>query len=156
MTEQVRAALTGLLIFSGSVWLGGMITVIVLTRVANRVLARAERIEFFRVFGRMYGAVTTVALAVAYGTGAALLWGRPWGGVLIATVVVAAAVVLATAVGVVQARRISRLRAAAVARPDDEQLATGVRRAAVRAAALRGLIGVVSFALLGLGVVLGA
>jgi hypothetical protein len=73
--------------------------------------------------------------------------------VLIATVVVAAAVVLATAAGVVQGRRIGRLRAAAVERPDDERLATSVRHAAVRAAALRGLIGLLSFALLALGVV---
>jgi len=111
-------------------------------------------IRLFRRFGRAFGTVTTAALALAYGAGAALLWGRRWDGLLIATVAVAAVLVLATAIGVMQARRLGRLRAGGVARPDDERVAAGVRRAAVRAAALRAFIALSSVALLALGVVL--
>jgi hypothetical protein len=156
LTELVHEVLIGLLIVGAAIWIGGMVTVFVLSRVAHRILPAAERVRLFRAFGRIFGMVTTAALVLAYGTGIALLWGRPWDGWLIAAVAVAAAVLVATAVGVVQARRMGRLRADALTHPNDERLVAGVRRAAVRAAGLRGLIALFSFVLLALGVVLGA
>jgi hypothetical protein len=48
----------------------------------------------------------------------------------------------------------TRLRRSALDRPGDHTLATRVRRGAIRAGVLRSLIGVLSLALLALGVVI--
>jgi hypothetical protein len=70
---------------------------------------------------------------------------------VLAALLVAAGLVLVTAAGVVQARRLSRLRARAVG---DEALAAQVRRRAGQAGMLRGAIGLLSVALLALAAVL--
>lgn len=156
MTE----ALTGLLIFAAAVWVGGFAAIGVVARVATRTLAPDARVSFFRGLGRSYGIVGSTALALAYGTGAALVYGRPWDGWLTATAVVATALVAVTAVGVVQARRMSRLRRRALQEaPDtgmDAATAGRVRRGARSAGVLRSLIGALSLALLALGVLLGS
>jgi len=154
MSDTTTAAVTGLLIFAGSIWVGGLVAIVVVARVAAGTLPPDARVAFFRGLGRSYGVVGTAALAVAYGSGAALVYGRAWDAQLTATAVVATALVAATAVGVVQARRMTRLRHEALG-SDDIQKAAAVRRGAVRAGALRALIGALSFALLALGVVLG-
>jgi hypothetical protein len=66
-------------------------------------------------------------------------------------VLVAAALVLALAVGVVQARRMTRLRRAALAEPERPELAEQVARGAQRATVLRAAIGLLSLALIALG-----
>lgn len=152
MSHTAVAALTGLLIFGTAVWIGGQVALVAVARVATRTLPGPARIAFFRSLGRVYGIVGTVALALAYGTGAALLYGRPCTGPLIATVALAVALALVTGIGMVQARRMGRLRRRAVEGVGDEALAARVRRGAVRAGLLRGLIVVLSFALLALGV----
>lgn len=108
----------------------------------------------FRGLGRSFGITGTAALALAYGTGA-LVCGRPWDGRLTATAVLAAALVAATVVGIAQARRTSRLRRRALDQPGDPESAGWIRRSAGRAGALRALIGLLSFAPLALGVLLG-
>jgi hypothetical protein len=155
MSHAAAAALTGLLIVGAAVWIGGQVALVVVARVATRTLPRPARIAFFRLLGRVYAVVGTAALVLAYGTGAALLYGRPWTGALIATVAVAVALAVVTGIGMVQARRMGRLRRRAVESAGDEALAARVRRGAVRAGVLRGLIVVLSFALLALGVLLG-
>jgi hypothetical protein len=62
--------------------------------------------------------------------------------------------VAALAVGVAQARRMTRIRAAALAAPDDRQLTSRVRRGAHVATLLRAAIGVLSLALIALGALL--
>jgi hypothetical protein len=64
---------------------------------------------------------------------------------------VAAVLLLSLAVGVVQARRMTRLRAAALASAQDPRLSAGVRRGARAAAALRGTIGLLTLTLIALG-----
>ncbi|CCG05673.1 hypothetical protein [Blastococcus saxobsidens] len=155
MPDAVTLALTWLLILAAAVWVGGLVAIFVVARVASRTLQPAARVSFFRALGRAYGIVGTVALAIAYGTGAALLVGRPWDALLVATVIVAAVLVVTTTAGVVQARRMRRLRQRVLAQPDDPVLAAGVRRGAVRAAGLRGLLALLSLALLTLAVLLG-
>jgi len=155
MSEATAAALTGVLITAAAVWVGGLVAIAVVARVAGRALEPAARVSFFRGLGRSYGVVGTGALAVAYGTGASLVYGRSWDGRLTATAVVATALVVVTGLGIAQARRMSRLRRLALDQPDDRELVDRVRRGARRAGALRALIALLSFALLALGVLLG-
>jgi uncharacterized membrane protein len=144
--------LTGLLILATSVWLGGLVTIAIVARVAARALDPAARVALFRGLGRSYGFVGTAALVVAYGTGAALMRGHPWDLARIAAALVAVALAATLGVGIVQARRMTRLRRRALDEPGDTVLAMRVRRGALRAAMLRGLIAVLSLSLLALGV----
>lgn len=153
MAATTRATLTGLLVFGTSVWVGGLIAIAVVARVASVTLEPAARVVFFRGLGRGYGIIGTTALALAYGTGAALLYGRDWSAEVIAAVVIAAALAVTLAVGVAQARRMTHLRSRLLAAADDA-VADQVRRGAARAEALRGLIALLSLGLLGLGVAL--
>jgi hypothetical protein len=156
MSEATAAALTGVLITATAVWVGGLVAIAVVARVADRILEPAARVSFFRGLGRSYGIVGTGALAVAYGTGASLVYGRSWDGQMIATAVVATALVVVTGTGIAQARRMSRLRRLTLDQPDDRELVDRVRRGAGRAGVLRALIALLSLALLALGVLLGA
>jgi len=70
----------------------------------------------------------------------------------VAAAVVAVALAATLGMGMVQARRMTQLRRRALEQPRDTALATRVRRGAVRAEVLRGLIGVLSLTLLALGV----
>ena len=146
MSHGVVAALAAVLILATAVWVGGFAAIAVVARVAGRSLGRAERIAFFRALGRTYGVVGGVALALALGTGAFLVHGRPWDAVL-----VAAALVAVLAAGVAQARRMTRLRRGALDRPDDAARAARVRRGARDAGVLRASIGVLTLALVALG-----
>lgn len=154
MPDAVRATLGVVLVLAAAVWVGGLVTLVVVTRVARRTVGPAERVAFFRQLGRVYLIVGGLALALALASGAGLLLGRPWNGLLIATAAGAAALVATTVVGVIQARQMTRLRASAVQRPDDAVIAARVHRGAYVAGVLRALIGVLSLALLALGVVL--
>ena len=146
--------LTGILVLATSLWVGGLFAIAIVARVASHTLDPGARVAFFRALGRSYGIVGTTALVLAYVTGAALLRNHPWDPTMTATVVVAAALALTLWVGVVQARRMTRLRRRALDRPDDTDLATRIHRGALGAHTLRGLIGVLSLALLALGVLL--
>ncbi len=155
MSDSAAAAVTGLLITATAVWVGGLVAIAVVARVASRTLEPAARVSFFRGLGRSYGIVGTIALAVVYGTGASLVYGRSWDGRLTATAIVATALVVVTGIGIAQARRMSRLRRLALDQSDDRELVNRVRGGAARAGALRALIALLSFALLALGVLLG-
>ncbi len=129
MSHGVEVALACVLLIATSVWFGGFVAIGVVARVTFRTLGPGDRVAFFRALGRMYGIVGTAALVVAIGTGAALVAYRPWDGTT-ATVVLTAALVAALAFGVLQARRMTRLRRDALASPDDAQLAARARRGA--------------------------
>lgn len=154
MPDLVRATLSGVLVLAAAVWVGGFVTLVVVARVARQTVGPAERVAFFRRLGRGYAVVAGPALAVALASGASLLYDHRWDGMLVATLIVAAALVAATLVGVAQARQMTRLRRGAVQRSDDAALAGRVRRGARTAGILRALIGALSIALLALGVVL--
>lgn len=155
MADPTTATLTGLLIFGASVWVGGLIAIAIVARVATGTMDPPVRVAFFRDLGRAYGVAGTAALALSYGSAAALLDGRAWSGTLIAAVVVAAVLAATLAVGVAQARRMTRLRRRSLEVPDDAHLAAFVRRGSALAHALRGLIALLSLALMALGVALG-
>lgn len=143
-------------LLAGSVWLGGFITIMVVTRVARRRLDPPVQVDFFRALGRSYGVVSSLALVVALAGGGILLAGREWDRLALIAVGLVAALVISTGVGVVQARGMTRVRQAAVHEPADYALAARVRRGSVRAAALRAGIGVLSIGLLVVAVALAA
>lgn len=153
-SSATNGVLTGLLIVSTSVWVGGLFAIAIVARVASRTLDTAGRVSFFRALGRSYGIVGTAALVLAYATGAALLRDHGWDPALTAAVVLGAALAVTLGAGIVQARRMTWLRRTALDRADDTALAARVHRGAVSAHVLRGLIGVLSLALLALGVLM--
>lgn len=156
MSEVVETALAGVLVFATAVWIGGYVAIVVVAWAARRALRSAQRVTFFRELGRAYGVVGGCALVLALGTGASLVYGRPWGGVLTAAVVVAAVLVASVVAGVAQAKGMTRLRRRALRDPDDMLLDGRVRRGARRAGVLRAMIGALSLALLALGVLMAA
>jgi uncharacterized membrane protein len=135
----VRAALVAIELLAASVWVGGLVAIAVVARCAREQLEPAARVGFFRSLGRRYLRVGGTALVVAYAAGALLLRGGGWTDLDSAIVAAAAALVAVTLAGVVQARALTRLRAALLA--GDPRLDAGyVARRARRAGALRGLI----------------
>lgn len=136
------------LVVATSIWVGGYVTIAVVARTASRTLDSASRVAFFRDLGRGYFWVGTPALLVALIAAAVLARDVEHGGLYVTAVVVAAVLVVAFAIAVVQARRMTRLR---MRLADDPALAEQVRRGAVAAGALRGLLGVLSLVLVVLG-----
>ena len=106
------------------------------------------QVAFFRALGRRYIVVGAPALAVALAAGGVLLAERPTDATTVAAVVMAAMLVLVTAVGVALARSMTRLRARALTAIGDEAFISRLRRGAIVAALLRMAIGVLSVALL--------
>ena len=134
---------------ASAIWIGGLVAIFVVARVASATLDQAQRISFFRALGRSYGIVGGVALLVALTGGAILLDGHPWDGLLIATAIVAGALMVATVAGIAQARAMTRLRRRALSGPT--LLREQVHRGAIIAAALRGAIGLLTLTLVVLG-----
>ena len=139
-----------MLVLATAVWIGGLVAIFVVARVADATLAAAERVAFFRGLGRAYGLADGVALA----SGAVLASRYRWDGDLAANLVVAAGLVAATAAGVAQARQMTWLRRDALRDPGSAELAAKVRRGARNATVLRATIAALSLALLGLGIVI--
>lgn len=151
MSDTTHAVLLGVLTLASCIWVGGYVAIAVVARAASRTLDAAHRVAFFRALGRSYLLVGTPALLVAIGSGAGLASEHAWDGMLDAVVVVAAALMLVLSVGVAQARRMTRLRAAALADPSDAELPRRVRQGARAAAVLRAAIGLLSLTLIALG-----
>lgn len=148
----VQGVVLGVLLVSSAVWLGGWVALVVVSRSTSATLDRAARVAFFRHFGRRWGIVSTVALLLAYATGGMFLFATTWDSVSTWLVVLAVTLLVILGPGVLQARRMSRLRRAALAAPADEQLASRVRSSRRAAVALRGGIGLLSLAMLVLAV----
>lgn len=152
MTSVAAATpLVALNILATSIWVGGLVAIFVVARAASTTLEPTQRIAFFRAFGRAYGIVGSAALLLAFGTGAILLGGHPWDGLLVTALLLAAALLAATFAGMAQARGMSRLRSQALETP---ALAERVRIEARIAAGLRGAIAVLTLALLVVGAAL--
>jgi uncharacterized membrane protein len=139
---------------AASIWVGGLVAMFVVARAASATLYPAARVAFFRALGRRYGIVGSTALLVALATGALLLRGHPWDGLLIATAIVAGALLVAAVVGMAQARAMTRLRREALSGDGGVAIEARVRRGAVLAGALRGAIALFTLALVVLGAAL--
>lgn len=134
-----------------AIWVGGLVAIFVVARVASRTLDPPTRVAFFRGLGQAYGPVGGLALLVALLSGALLVVGRHWDDLLGATVAVAAGLVLVTVAGVLQARAMTRWRQRALSAPGDGELDARVHRGALLADALRATICLLTLALLVLG-----
>jgi uncharacterized membrane protein len=133
-------------LMASSIWVGGLVAIFVVALAASVTLDAPARIEFFRALGRRYGIVGGGALLVAIGSGAGLLADHPWEWRLIVTAVLASNLLLVTATGIWQARRMTRLRRRALCDPRPA-LEESVRRGALAAHMLRGAIGLTTLAL---------
>lgn len=142
--EHVLAAVATL---GAAVWIGGFVAIMVVNRSTRDVLGSADRIALFRVIGRRYLVLATLAAALVVICGGILLAAAPFDGVTVGILAVVAGIVALTIAGVVQARRMGRLRSAAHELPDNTLLADQVRRGAIQARVLRALIGLASLAL---------
>jgi uncharacterized membrane protein len=148
-------ALVTVHLLAATTWVGGFVAIAVVGRVARRTLEPPARIAFFRGLGRAYGVVGGASLLVALGTGFALLPDRS-SGTGIAAIALAAALLAATAAGVRQARRMTRLRRHALEHRDEPGVAERLRRASRSAAVLRSAIGLLTLALVLLAAILAA
>ncbi len=154
LPRPVAASLAAVLVLATAVWIGGLVAIFVVAKVAHATLGPAERVAFFRGLGRAYGLAGGVALTVALASGAVLAATYRWDGQLTASAVVAAGLVGVTVAGVAQARRMTRLRQDALRAPGSPELAAKVRRGARNATVLRAAIATLSLALLALGTVI--
>ena len=146
-----RALLLSVFVVATSIWVGGYVAIGVVARAATTTLDGPGRVAFFRSLGRSYLWVGTPALLVALATGAALLRGHRWDALVAATIATAVLLLVGLAVGVVQARAMTRLRSRSVRQPSDAGLAEQVRTGAHRATALRAVIGLLTIAMVVLG-----
>lgn len=150
-----NAVLIGIELFAASVWIGSLICLAVVSSAARSALDPAAQVTFFRALGRRYGIVGDVALAVAIGVGLAMLWPpSAWGRLQDTAVALAGLVVIVTALGIRQARSMTRLRRRHLEDPGNDELTQRVRRGAKAALMFRGVIGVVSLATLSVVAVL--
>ena len=154
LPQPAETTLTAVLVLATAVWVGGMVAIFVVARVARATLGAAKRVAFFRRLGRAYGLADGAALTVALASGAVLASTRRWDGQLTASTVVAAGLVAATVAGMAQARRMTRLRQDALRTPGSLKLTAKVRRGARNATVLRAAIAALSLALLALGTVI--
>jgi len=127
----VTAPLLVLNLLAGAVWVGSLAALAVVTRTARQTLEPQTQVAFFRALGRRYGVVGTGALVLAIATGAGLLSGRRWSASLTVLVALTAALVLATALGMRQARRVNRLRQRGAAALPQQARRAGLLRAAI-------------------------
>lgn len=154
LPQPAETGLTAVLLLATAVWIGGLVAIFVVARVADATLGAVDRVAFFRGLGRAYGLVGGMALTAALASGAVLGATYRWDGDLAASAVAAAGLATATVAGVVQARRMTRLRQDALRDPGSAEIAAKVRRGARNAAVLRAAIAVLSLAILGLGTVI--
>lgn len=154
-----ESTLAAVLLAAGGMWLGGLLTVPLLATTTSRLVAPAVRAEFFVVFGRRFAMLMGAVLALALLAAGTLVTIRsePLTYGALALVV---ALLVSTAVGIAQARRMSGLRRAAAregAGGEGSAGGRGLRRNAVVANALRAFIGLLSVALMviAIGIVAG-
>ncbi|HRN30279.1 MAG TPA: hypothetical protein PK890_11355, partial [Terrimesophilobacter sp.] len=110
MPEVFDVVLATLLIIAGSIWIGGYVTVVVVSLVSARALEPDARVLFFRRFGAAYFWVSTPALLVALGIGWVFLARLPWSDELTRMAVASVVLVVILIGGIIQARNLTRLR----------------------------------------------
>lgn len=135
-------------LLAASVWVGSMVCLTVVARVARQVLDGPSQVNFFRGVGRRYGILGTVSLLVALSAGLALAWPpSAWSMTIDAAVALAGLLVIATAVGMAQARAMTRLRRRAISVPPEIGVGAAIRRGRMVAGALRSLMAVLTLAI---------
>jgi hypothetical protein len=109
-------------------------------------------VALFRDVGRRYRIVGTASLLVALGASLAIAWPlSDVSGVGAAALVLSGLLIAASVAGMVQARRMTIRRQRLLTDPDDRAAVTVVQHGAAVAGVLRGLIGVLTLAIVVLG-----
>jgi putative copper export protein len=131
-------------LIGAAVWAGGMVMLALAVGAARRTVEGPQRVALFRALGRRFLVAGGAAMVVLIATGTDMAADRldAWGDLtdtgygerLLAKLVVVALVIGLTLFhSVVQGPALSRLRAQALERPDDEELQRLIRRRAARA-----------------------
>lgn len=138
-----RTVLITIELLAASIWIGSMVSLVLVANIAKRVLEPAARIQLFRSVGRTYGIVGFGALIIAIAAGVGLA-GTPsnWSTTITVAVILSGVLVAMTLVGMSQARRMTVVRRRAIASPDDTDAADAVRRGSRTADLIRGAMGV--------------
>lgn len=147
-----RMVLLTVTMLAASVWVGSFVCLIVVSRIALRTLEGPARVALFRGVGRAYGILGTGALVAAIVAGVALAWPlSDADGTVVAIIALAVVLLGLTGAGMAQARRMTRLRRAAIREPDDGAAAHAVARGAAAATVLRTALGVLTLAIVVMG-----
>lgn len=151
MSQSAEAIVLAVFVLATSIWIGGYVAIAVVARAATSELDPPARVAFFRSLGRMYFWVGTPALVVALVTGGVLARHLDKGGLFVTIVVVAAVLLGCFCFAVAQARRMTRLRRSLATEPGNPALSARVASEARAAGILRGVLGLLSIALVVLG-----
>jgi len=150
LSTTAESILLAVLVLATSIWVGGYIAIAVVARSATSTLTPEARVAFFRSLGRLYFWVGTPALIVALVAGGVLARDVTSDGLFVASAVVTGVLLVSFAIAVAQARRMTRLRQRLVNEPTEE-LASQVSRGGRAAGMLRGVLGILSIALVIMG-----
>jgi putative copper resistance protein D len=133
-------AVRALHLIGAAVWAGGLVFLGVAVGAARRTLPEEARVDFFRSLGRRFLLVGGIALLVLIATGSDMAGDRhawdqlgdtSYGKTLLAKLIIVGFVIVLTVLhSFVQGPALSRLRAKAVERPNDEFLRAQIRRRA--------------------------
>jgi putative copper export protein len=139
-------------------WAGGLIMLGIVVGVARRKVPEHARVAFLRAVARRFAVLGGVSLAVLIVTGIDMasdrhVWGdltdTTYGRTLLAKLILVALVVFLTVLhSAVQGPALSRLRAEAVERPDDDELRRRIRAKAARSGVVSLLTVVATLAIL--------
>lgn len=137
-----RTIAISVVLLGGSIWVGSMVCLAVVARVATRVLSTTDRVELFADVGRIYRVLGTTALVAAACAGAVLA-GRPddWGPLTMTAFVLAGFLLGLSLAGMRQAHRMTAMRRRMP--PQSPRLLRAGRDATV----LRSLMGLVTVAI---------
>lgn len=126
---------------AGSTWVGSLLCLAIVTRAARQTLDRQSQVALFQVVGKQYGAVGTTALLTAVVAGVVLAWPpASWSPTMVAAAVVSGSLVVVTAIGMSQARKMTKLRRRAIGNTSDIATAKAVVQGQRLATFLRTLI----------------
>jgi len=135
-------------LIAASIWVGGMVCLAIVAKAARGVLEESSQVAFFRAVGRRYGMVGTASLLIAIAAGLALSWPpSSWSRTIDAAAVLAGVLVVATIAGMMQARAMTALRRKLIANPSDSSTAVALRRGRLLANGIRGLMALMTLAI---------
>jgi len=142
------APLVAVELIAASIWVGGMVCLAIVAKAARGVLDDSSQVAFFRAVGRRYGMVGTASLLIAIAAGLALSWPpSSWSRTIDAAVALAGVLIVATIAGMMQARAMTALRRTLIASPGDSSTAEALRRGRLLANGIRGLMGLLTLAI---------
>lgn len=152
MIAASSTALVATEFLAGSVWVGSIVCLAVVTATARKVLDPPLQVTLFRAIGRRYASVGTGSLLVAVGAGLWLAWPPSgWSVVTDAALGLAGFLVLATGAGMAQARAMTVLRQRSIGNPDDGRAAAALVRGRRLANALRAVMAAATLGVVALG-----